>query len=122
MHAAGALGASGTHIMRRHVLPAVIGPLRARLGAGLARCVVSYAGLAFVGLGADTSTPDWGAMAWEYRAALFEAPRLLIAPVLMTTALALACHLLIDASPTALPSPKATSTGVTGRRARREGA
>ena len=33
---------------------------------------MSYAALAFLGLGADTSRPDWGAMLFEYRGVIFD--------------------------------------------------
>jgi len=95
--AARALGASRFAITRRHILPAVLPPLRVHLGSDLARAVIAYSGLAFIGLGADTSAPDWGAMAWEFRYYLFDAPRLVVAPVVAITVLALSVHLLLDA-------------------------
>lgn len=54
--------------------------LLAEAGAQAGQAVVAYAGLAFIGLGVDPSRPDWGAMLFEYRMFLFEAPRLMIVP------------------------------------------
>lgn len=98
VQAAVALGAGRQAIAWRHVLPTVNPPLRTHLGSDLARALIAYAGLAFIGLGADTGSSDWGAMAWEYRAYIFEAPRLVLAPIVATTALALVIHLMLDAS------------------------
>jgi peptide/nickel transport system permease protein len=72
-----------------HVLPNVMPTLLAYLGTDLGRHVLSYASLAFLGLGADLSEPDWGAMLFEYRGAIFEAPGLMLAPGLAVGLLAL---------------------------------
>lgn len=94
--AAVALGATRTRIAGLHVLPALAPVLRRHVASDAARAVAAYAGLAFIGLGADVGRPDWGAMVWEYRGALFEAPWLLAGPVLATAALATALHLALD--------------------------
>jgi peptide/nickel transport system permease protein len=83
-----ALGTSPTGIAVRHVIPTLAPVLRRHLSTDLARAVVAYAGLAFIGLGADTSRSDWGAMAWEYRAWLFDAPWLLMGPAVAVGVLA----------------------------------
>jgi peptide/nickel transport system permease protein len=79
--AAQALGTSTYLRLRRHALPAILPQLSAHLGSEAARVVVSYSALAFIGLGADTSAPDWGSMVWEYRMFLFDAPLLVMAPM-----------------------------------------
>jgi len=83
-----ALGVSPTGIAVRHVVPAIAPVLCRHLSTDLARAVVAYAGLAFIGLGADTSRSDWGAMAWEYRTWVFDAPWLLAGPAAAVAVLA----------------------------------
>lgn len=88
--------ALGVHPLRasyRHILPILSAPMRAFAGADGGRIVVIFASLAFLGLGADTGASDWGAMAWEYRLFLFEAPRLALTPLAAIVGLSLALHL-----------------------------
>lgn len=97
--AALALGVHPARAASRHLLPTVAGPLRAFAGADGARIIVTFASLAFLGLGADTGAPDWGAMVWEYRLFLFEAPRLPLAPLGAIVLLALALQLTVERRP-----------------------
>jgi peptide/nickel transport system permease protein len=80
VRAALALGGGGGHVMFRHVLPAVLDAQLAFLGAKLGRFAIAYASLAFLGLGADVSRPDWGAMLYEYRYFMFDDPALMLWP------------------------------------------
>lgn len=96
VRAARALGVPPAGILFRHVLPAILPLLLAQAGAQAGQAVVAYAGLAFIGLGVDPSRPDWGAMLYEYRMFLFEAPRLMIVPGLAIALMALAINLLAD--------------------------
>lgn len=86
-----ALGASRSRILRHHVLPAVLDTQLAYLGAKLGRVAIAYAALAFLGLGADASRPDWGAMLFEYRLYMFDRPALMLWPGF---AIVLSCVLL----------------------------
>lgn len=101
--AARALGAGRTRILLRHVLPNTLPLLSAQAGAQAGQAVVAYAGLAFIGLGVDPSRPDWGAMLFEYRMFIFEAPRLMIVPGLGIALTALAINLLADPQDEARP-------------------
>lgn len=96
VRAAQALGVGSPGILLRHVVPAATPAVLTYLAADAGRTVVAYAALAFIGLGADTSRPDWGAMLYEYRAFIFDAPMLMIWPGLAVTLTALALHLLIE--------------------------
>ncbi|MBL0931848.1 MAG: ABC transporter permease [Alphaproteobacteria bacterium] len=80
VQAARALGGTKSRLMFRHVLPAVLDTQLAYLGAKLGRIVIAYAALAFLGLGADSSRPDWGAMLFEYRLYMFDHPALMLWP------------------------------------------
>lgn len=94
--AARAMGGGGPNIARRHVLPETMGTMRAYLAADAGRTVVSYASLAFLGLGAETSRPDWGAVLFEYRGFVFDAPMLMVWPGLAISLTALALNVAIE--------------------------
>ena len=68
--------------LARHVWPVLRDAWLAWAGARLPRIALAYAGLAFLGLGADAGRPDWGAMVWEYRTYALAAPWLPMVPVL----------------------------------------
>ena len=80
VHAATALGVSPLRLMLRHVLPNTLPLIFAYVGSQAGQSVVAYASLAFIGLGADSSMPDWGAMLYEYRMFVFDDPMLMIWP------------------------------------------
>jgi ABC-type dipeptide/oligopeptide/nickel transport system permease subunit len=82
VRAAVALGARLPRVFLRHILPVVRDALGAWAAARLPRIALGYAGLAFLGLGADAGRPDWGAMVWEYRTHALAAPWLPVAPVI----------------------------------------
>jgi peptide/nickel transport system permease protein len=94
--AARALGVGGPRLMLRHVLPATLPLLFAQVGSQAGQSVVSYASLAFIGLGADPSKPDWGSMLFEYRMFIFDDPTLMIWPGLAIAAVTLALNLGLD--------------------------
>lgn len=94
--AARALGVRPARGFMRHILPTLAAPIGALLGADAGRAVILAASLGFLGLGVDTGRPDWGAMIHEYRMFLFEAPRLLLAPMAVIGLLSLALHLICD--------------------------
>jgi len=54
------LGASRTRVLRRHVLPNVLPPLLVVVAMDIPSAVIIEAGLAFLGLGVQPPTPDWG--------------------------------------------------------------
>jgi len=57
-----ALGARNSHIIARHVLPAVIAPVLIAGTLGVAAAIMAEASLSFLGLGVQPPTPSWGAM------------------------------------------------------------
>lgn len=78
--AARSLGVSSTSMVSRHLLPNTLPAMFAYVGNQAGLAVVAYASLAFLGLGADPSKPDWGAMLFEYRVFIFDHPQLMIWP------------------------------------------
>jgi peptide/nickel transport system permease protein len=57
-----ALGASGTRIMIRHILPNIAPPLLVLMAMDVPSAIVVEAGLAFLGLGVPPPAPDWGVL------------------------------------------------------------
>ncbi len=80
VQAARALGVGPMRLVYRHILPTTLPVLFAHAGAYAGQAVVAYAALAFIGLGADPTRPDWGSMLFEYRGFVFDNPWLMIWP------------------------------------------
>jgi peptide/nickel transport system permease protein len=57
-----ALGASTARLLRVHVLPNIIAPLLILIAMDVPGAIGVEAGLAFLGLGVQPPTPDWGVM------------------------------------------------------------
>lgn len=96
VHAARALGSSAPRLMLRHVMPNTLPLLFAHVGSQAGQSVVAYAALAFIGLGADPSKPDWGSMLYEYRMFVFDDPWLMIWPGLAIATVTLLLNLSFD--------------------------
>ena len=62
VEAARSIGTSELQILRRHLLPNVLGPLVASLTLDLGNAILLTASLGFIGLGAQPPTPEWGVM------------------------------------------------------------
>lgn len=63
--ASAALGAGRLHLMRRHLLPAVVPPLLRNALLRLPTTVLVLASLGFLGLGEQPPTPEWGRLLSE---------------------------------------------------------
>jgi peptide/nickel transport system permease protein len=66
--AARALGLSPLHLVWRHVLPHVLGPVLVAATLGLGHAIVLEAGLSFLGVGVPAPTASWGTIirdGWE---------------------------------------------------------
>jgi peptide/nickel transport system permease protein len=62
VEAARTLGASGPHIVRRHILPFTVRQLNTRITQDMGYALVAVAGLSFLGLGAQPPAPEWGSL------------------------------------------------------------
>jgi peptide/nickel transport system permease protein len=65
VEAAIALGMTRQRLIRRHILPNVVGTMPVLVSANFGYAVLTLAALSFVGLGAQVPTPEWGAMISE---------------------------------------------------------
>ncbi len=74
-------GANRAQVLRRHVLPAVTGPLLRHAAARVPPVSINVAALSFLGLGAAHDSPEWGAMLAESLDYLEQAPWTVASPV-----------------------------------------
>ena len=100
--AALALGASGTRIVARHLLPNVVPLLLVQAALVMADAVLLEAGFSFLGLGSRPPTPSWGTMLDTGRGFLSQAPWLGVFPGLAVTLTILGLNALSDALRAAL--------------------
>lgn len=62
IEAARSLGLNTWDILKRHILPNIMAPIIVYATLGVARGILSEAGLSFLGLGVKPPTPSWGNM------------------------------------------------------------
>ena len=70
VEAARSIGVSSFGIIFRHILPNCISPILVQATIDIGTVILAAGGLAFIGLGAQPPTPDWGLMVSEGRAFL----------------------------------------------------
>lgn len=80
MEAAVASGSTPAFIIRRHILPNIMGPILAMGFLRFGHTLITIAGLSYLGVGAQPPTPDWGAMLWEAQPYMRRAPSLMLIP------------------------------------------
>ncbi len=66
IEAARAMGFSNARIIRRHILPNIIGPILVLASSNFASAILLEAGLSFLGFGAQPPMPTWGSMIKEH--------------------------------------------------------
>ncbi|HVS90512.1 MAG TPA: ABC transporter permease [Mucilaginibacter sp.] len=66
VEAARSMGFSDARIIRRHILPNIIGPILVLASSNFASAILLEAGLSFLGFGAQPPTPTWGSMIKEH--------------------------------------------------------
>jgi len=90
------LGFSGTRILFRHILPAIVPEVMVMASLWMATAVRTEASLAFIGLGIAPPTPTWGAMVREGFDKILSSFHLALFPSLAILALVLAFNLIGD--------------------------
>ena len=91
-----ALGAGGTRVLFRRIIPNALTPLVVLATLGVATAILEAAGLSFLGLGAQPPTPEWGAMLAEERNQVFTSPHLVFFPGLAIMITVLGFNLMGD--------------------------
>ena len=91
-----ALGIPSSMIMTRHILPNIITPILAALGSTVSSIALQYASLSFIGLGADITKPDWGALLYQYRVYIIDKPLMIFFPCMAIFSLAYASFVIFD--------------------------
>jgi len=91
-----ALGIPSFMIMTRHILPSIITPILAALGSTVSSIALQYASLSFIGLGADITKPDWGALLYQYRVYIIDKPLMIFFPCMAIFSLAYASFVIFD--------------------------
>lgn len=71
-------GLSDAHIILRHVLPRIAGPVIVQMSLFAAIAVIVQTGISFLGLGVAPPAPTWGSMIFEASASLNDFPWLLV--------------------------------------------
>ncbi|WP_380052460.1 ABC transporter permease [Falsihalocynthiibacter sp. SS001] len=96
VEAATALGSSTVTIMFTHVLRNILSPIIVQATFIFAYAMLAEAGLSFLGVGIDPSTPSWGTMINEGRQYLDQAAFLIVFPGLAISLSVLALQLIGD--------------------------
>jgi peptide/nickel transport system permease protein len=89
-------GVSQIRILFKHILPNIINPILTFMGNRASTVIISYASLAFIGLGSDVTNPDWGTMIYQYRLYIIDFPFLVLIPAFGILTLSLFFHFLFD--------------------------
>ncbi|MCY9374174.1 ABC transporter permease subunit [Bacillus sp. T17B1] len=96
VEAAKSTGAKNTRIILKHILPGTFSTIIVYFTMRIGSAILIAAGLSFLGLGADPSTPEWGAMLSDGHNYLNTAPHVTIFPGLAIFLTVLAFNLLGD--------------------------
>lgn len=96
VQAAGALGASQSRMIFRHVLPNSLSPLIVQGALSIATATIEVAALGFLGIGAQPPLPEWGTMISDSRQYYIDAPWTMIFPGLAIFLSVLGFNLLGD--------------------------
>ena len=94
--AARALGASDWRIVRKAILPNCLAPLLVQATLGMGTAILETAGLSYLGLGDDPSTPEWGRMIADQFRYLRQAPWTVLPPLVAISLVVLGFNLLGD--------------------------
>lgn len=91
-----ALGASDFRIIVKHIFPNIVSPIVVQANLSIASAILTASTLSFLGLGTQPPTPEWGAMLYEGKNYLYEAPHVTLFPGLALMTVVLVFHLFGD--------------------------
>ena len=78
-------GTNGFHLVTRHILPNIGGAVGTVVVTDIGSTILRFAGLSFIGLGAQAPEAEWGMMINEARLYMAKMPELIIYPVIAVT-------------------------------------
>ncbi len=95
VEAARSMGLSHGRILRRHILPNLLGPVLVVASGNFATAILVESGLSYLGFGVQPPTPSWGSMLHEnYGYAIGGKPLLALAPAFAIALTVLAFNLI----------------------------
>ena len=94
--AARASGAGGPHIILRHLLPNILGPIIVAVVFLVPRAIFAEAALSYIGIGVSPPTPSWGSMVQEGYGVVFGAYEQVLFPSIAIALVMLAFTFLGD--------------------------
>ncbi len=83
------IGAKSAGMMRRHILPNILGPIIVLVTLGIPGAILYEATLTFLGVGVDPSTVTWGTMIVTAQQGIFSHPEQVLIPALALATLTL---------------------------------
>lgn len=95
--AARAMGVPRRRIFMKHLLPNIGGPLIVLATYSMSGMMLAFAGLSFLGLGVEPTTPEWGKIIADGRTHMRSVPRLVMAPGLTIMTVIISLNLIGDA-------------------------
>ena len=96
IEAAKSINAGSGRIIRKHIIPNAIAPMIVSITMSIGMCILSGAGLSFIGLGAQPPIPEWGALISDARNVMREHATLALYPGIFVMVTVLAFNLLGD--------------------------
>lgn len=91
-----AINVSNFRIIMKHIIPNSIAPIIVSITMSVGNCILSGAGLSFIGLGAQPPIPEWGALVSEARNIMRDHGTLALYPGICIMITVLAFNLLGD--------------------------
>lgn len=96
LEAARSINAGPLRIMYKHMVPNIISPTIVGTTMGIGSTIISVAGLAYIGLGIQPPTPEWGAMLAAGRDFIKKYPHMITFPGIAIAITVLALNLFGD--------------------------
>jgi peptide/nickel transport system permease protein len=96
IEASRASGAGDAYIIAKHILPNAMGPIIIQATMGVARMILTAAGMSFIGMGVQPPAPEWGSMLAEGRDYMRYSPYVTIFPGLAIILTSLSINLFGD--------------------------
>ena len=97
VEAAVARGESTGALIRREIIPNILGVIAADIGLRLSFSILLLASVSFLGLGVQPPDADWARMVSENLSGISQQPWAVLAPVILLAALIIAINLVADA-------------------------